>query len=170
MDQSAELMLLGFISLLLTVGMGIVSKICIPARFGGSMLPCRASSDSKSNEKDKGDASGKGGGDPDHNRRKLLWSLAEDMLHRRALAAASGGDDYCTRHVRPRSVKFLRSNLNEAFYRSQSCFGGYWWSSRLAGEDTTDLSIRAQSAPHIHIRPRRLPHPLQCDDHGTCSG
>lgn len=128
MDRSAELMLLGFISILLTVGMGIVSKICIPARFGGSMLPCRAISESQNNKKDKGDGSGKGG-DPNHDRRKLLWLLAEDMVHRRALAAASDGDDYCTRHVRPLSVKFLRSNLNEPFYRSQICFSGYLWSS-----------------------------------------
>ncbi|KAK3232030.1 hypothetical protein Dsin_003911 [Dipteronia sinensis] len=36
----AELMLLGFISLLLTVGSTLIYKICIPARYGKYMLPC----------------------------------------------------------------------------------------------------------------------------------
>ncbi|CAL5349536.1 unnamed protein product [Camellia sinensis] len=36
----AELMLLGFISLLLTVGMTYISKICIPMKLGYTMLPC----------------------------------------------------------------------------------------------------------------------------------
>ena len=36
-----ELMLLGFISLLLTVFQGLVSRICIPAYLASIMLPCK---------------------------------------------------------------------------------------------------------------------------------
>lgn len=36
----AELMLLGFISLLLTVFQNKVASICMPERFGHRMLPC----------------------------------------------------------------------------------------------------------------------------------
>lgn len=99
-------MLTGFISLLLTVvaGMSTVSKICIPARYGDSMLPCKANSNNSKNSEDKGDAGGKGGGDTNHDRRKLLWLLARDMGQPRALAAGSSGDDYCTQHVRLRPL------------------------------------------------------------------
>ncbi|KAF5194858.1 Mlo-like protein [Thalictrum thalictroides] len=76
----AELMLLGFISLLLTVGTEPITKICISKKMGDSMLPCK-----KSYESDDTD---------DKNRRKLLW-LAEDVIWRRSLAADSGKKDYC---------------------------------------------------------------------------
>ncbi|KAK2978948.1 hypothetical protein RJ640_008729, partial [Escallonia rubra] len=36
-----ELMLLGFISLLLTVSQGLVSRMCIPAHLANYMLPCK---------------------------------------------------------------------------------------------------------------------------------
>ncbi|KAG2686290.1 hypothetical protein I3760_10G168200 [Carya illinoinensis] len=36
-----ELMLLGFISLLLTVFQGLISRICIPTHFASFMLPCK---------------------------------------------------------------------------------------------------------------------------------
>ncbi|XVF52122.1 hypothetical protein PTKIN_Ptkin04bG0239500 [Pterospermum kingtungense] len=36
-----ELMLLGFISLLLTVCQGLVSKMCIPTHYASTMLPCK---------------------------------------------------------------------------------------------------------------------------------
>ncbi|KAK4784285.1 hypothetical protein SAY86_018653 [Trapa natans] len=37
-----ELMLLGFISLLLTVFQGVISEICVPTHLVSSMLPCKA--------------------------------------------------------------------------------------------------------------------------------
>ncbi|KAK9920878.1 hypothetical protein M0R45_029416 [Rubus argutus] len=37
----AELMLLGFVSLLLAVTQDRIAKICIPAKLGDIMLPCR---------------------------------------------------------------------------------------------------------------------------------
>ncbi|XP_058080207.1 MLO protein homolog 1-like [Magnolia sinica] len=75
----AELMLLGFISLLLTVGQTYVAKICIPAKAGNTMLPCKKVV--KAYEKVDGG-------------RKLLWD-DDGLIWRRALAAPAGGGDYC---------------------------------------------------------------------------
>ncbi|KAF4370487.1 hypothetical protein G4B88_005208, partial [Cannabis sativa] len=75
----AELMLLGFISLLLTVGTQYISKICIPAKFGDVMLPCKGTKM-----------------DHDDDRRKLLSYDDDDHHHviwRRALASSP---DYCS--------------------------------------------------------------------------
>ncbi|XVE71682.1 hypothetical protein DITRI_Ditri10aG0170900 [Diplodiscus trichospermus] len=47
----AELMLLGFISLLLNVFQGPIRHICIPTSLESSMLPCKKPTDSKSHEK-----------------------------------------------------------------------------------------------------------------------
>ncbi|KAL1810932.1 hypothetical protein ACET3Z_020997 [Daucus carota] len=82
----AELMLLGFISLLLTVGTTYVVKICIPIKLGDTFLPCE---DYRKKSSNKG-GSGDGGGD----RRKLL-SFAEEIMWRRALASEDEGEDYC---------------------------------------------------------------------------
>ncbi|XP_038718479.1 MLO protein homolog 1-like [Tripterygium wilfordii] len=81
----AELMLLGFISLLLTFGTRFISKICIPKSLGNTMLPCNVKN---AYSEDHGD----GGGD---DRRKLL-SVAENVIWHRVLAAAGGGGDYCS--------------------------------------------------------------------------
>ncbi|KAG8073297.1 hypothetical protein GUJ93_ZPchr0006g41595 [Zizania palustris] len=76
-------MLLGFISLLLTVAQTPISKICIPKSAANIMLPC------KSSEKA---VSGKG------NRRRLLWYPGEEESHRRSLAGAAG-EDYCAKYA-----------------------------------------------------------------------
>lgn len=65
----AELMILGFISLLLTFGQSYVSRICIPQKVADTMLPCRY--DNKKAESSKG------------GHRRLLW------YERRSLAAGS---------------------------------------------------------------------------------
>ncbi|XP_027357000.1 MLO protein homolog 1-like [Abrus precatorius] len=74
----AELMLLGFISLLLTFGTKYIAKICINVAAGDTMLPCKKVE--KSNNSNEG--------------RKLL-SFDENMVWRRVLATASG-EDYCS--------------------------------------------------------------------------
>ncbi|CAK7345997.1 unnamed protein product [Dovyalis caffra] len=92
----AELMLLGFISLLLTVGTRTILKICIPAKYADAMLPCKNDYE-EDNYKDKN--VGKGGGEYDHegdSKRKLL-SFAGNVAMPRVLAAAGGGDDYCSK-------------------------------------------------------------------------
>ncbi|XP_047976438.1 MLO-like protein 6 [Salvia hispanica] len=78
----SELMLLGFISLLLTVGQTPISNICISKSAGASWHPC-----SKSEEESK--AVGEGDEEESH-RRRLLWI---EGGARRILAG--GGSDKC---------------------------------------------------------------------------
>jgi mlo protein len=66
----AELMVLGFISLLLTFGQKYIAQICIPVEAADTMLPCPY----------RGARGGGGGG-----HRRLLWYEPE----RRFLAAGS---------------------------------------------------------------------------------
>lgn len=85
-------MLLGFISLLITVGQKPISKICIPKGAANIMFPCKKVD---SQEEDDGD----------NDRRKLLWYVGDDVTWRRGLAApAGGGDDYCSNYVGKRKL------------------------------------------------------------------
>ncbi|KAK9285455.1 hypothetical protein L1049_024648 [Liquidambar formosana] len=68
-----ELMVLGFISLLLTFGQTYVVKICIPAGAADSMLPCAKTTSTETTS------------DEEETRRKLLWN------DRRFLATATSG-------------------------------------------------------------------------------
>ena len=68
----AELMILGFISLLLTFGQDYIAKICIPLNVVETMLPCAVKSDKEETKSS----------DEEH-RRRLLW------FERRSLAGAS---------------------------------------------------------------------------------
>ncbi|KAB2022245.1 hypothetical protein ES319_D07G195600v1 [Gossypium barbadense] len=58
----AELMVLGFISLLLTFGQSYIARICIPIDVANTMLPCKSDS-----EKDTSESS------EEEHRRRLLW-------------------------------------------------------------------------------------------------
>ncbi|KAF7055717.1 hypothetical protein CFC21_063211 [Triticum aestivum] len=78
--MKAELMLVGFISLLLTVAQDPISKICISVEAGSRMLPCKLPSAYA--------------GDGQENRRRLLWLQGE--THRRFLAAPAG-EDVCAK-------------------------------------------------------------------------
>ena len=53
----AKLMLLGFISLIITLGTQYIAKICIPVSTGDIMLPCKkvevSNSDDDSNDRRK---------------------------------------------------------------------------------------------------------------------
>ncbi|XP_030452399.1 MLO-like protein 6 [Syzygium oleosum] len=92
----SELMLLGFISLLLTVGQGPISDICISESLGATWHPCSHKQESKMNTDDQEDE------DADHGRRRrLLVSLSNTTQAsfghqnaRRGLAAA--GYDKCS--------------------------------------------------------------------------
>ncbi|KAF5453783.1 hypothetical protein F2P56_023503 [Juglans regia] len=64
----AELMILGFISLLLTFGQSYIARICLPARVLDNMLPCPSDGENDSSTE---------------SRRRLLW------VDRRFLAAGS---------------------------------------------------------------------------------
>ncbi|XP_041020560.1 MLO protein homolog 1-like [Juglans microcarpa x Juglans regia] len=86
----AELMLLGFISLLITFGQQHIAKICIPEKAGNIMLPCKKEyyPEEEDNEKEE---------NGDGDRRKLL-GYAGDVVWRRVLAPAGGGSDHCSEH------------------------------------------------------------------------
>ncbi|XP_044979869.1 MLO protein homolog 1 [Hordeum vulgare subsp. vulgare] len=77
--MKAELMLVGFISLLLIVTQDPVSRICISKEAGEKMLPCKP-------------YDGAGGGKGKDNHRRLLWLQGESETHRRFLAAPAGVD------------------------------------------------------------------------------
>ncbi|KAL5557371.1 hypothetical protein UlMin_039607 [Ulmus minor] len=72
MKVKAELMVLGFISLILTFGQSYIARICIPIKVAETMLPCA----SKYSSKKTSDSS------EDEHRRRLLW------FEHRVLAAA----------------------------------------------------------------------------------
>ncbi|CAH2038275.1 unnamed protein product [Thlaspi arvense] len=86
----AELMLLGFISLLLTIGQTPISNICISEKVASTMHPCsRAEEDRKYGKKD----TGKKEDDEEKSGRRLLLELAESYIPRRSLATK--GYDKC---------------------------------------------------------------------------
>ena len=87
-------MLLGFISLLLTVGQGIISNICISEKVGATWHPCNKKQEENKINKDESDS------EEDNNRRKLLAFLdaGGSGSFRRVLAAA--GTDKCAEKVR----------------------------------------------------------------------
>ncbi|PPD78775.1 hypothetical protein GOBAR_DD24300 [Gossypium barbadense] len=70
-----ELMLLGFISLLLTVFQGLVCEICIPAYFATSLLPCKRHSEEKTHEE----------------------YTSQAINNRRRLFSTDSGSDHCSR-------------------------------------------------------------------------
>ncbi|KAG6467891.1 hypothetical protein ZIOFF_072455 [Zingiber officinale] len=69
--EGYELMILGFISLLLTFSQDQIAKICVPKAVADSMLPCRPDAESTGRNK----------------RRLLALVLTESHLKRRILAA-----------------------------------------------------------------------------------
>ncbi|KAL3736474.1 hypothetical protein ACJRO7_025422 [Eucalyptus globulus] len=93
-----ELMVLGFISLLLTFGQTYIAKVCIPERAADTMLPCPLAQSNHHGDNAAGDKGGGGGGGGEEaeagegggsgsgeHHRRLLW-----FAHR-VLAAESGG-------------------------------------------------------------------------------
>lgn len=83
----SELMLLGFISLLLTVGQGPISTICISESVGATWHPCGKKEEDKATKTDAKTEDEEGDG-----RRKLLSAAVEGSF-RRVLAA--GSTDKC---------------------------------------------------------------------------
>ncbi|XP_024982402.1 MLO-like protein 6 [Cynara cardunculus var. scolymus] len=78
----AELMLLGFISLLLTAGTSPITKICISEGAADTWHPC-----SRKEEEEASADDGEG------RRRLLTWSKMGDSARR--ILASSGGEDKC---------------------------------------------------------------------------
>ncbi|XP_047330618.1 MLO-like protein 13 isoform X2 [Impatiens glandulifera] len=71
-------MLLGFISLLLTVFQGLIGKMCLPTHFASYMLPCKMESTSAS------------ASEPEH-----MQYFKETMSNGRRLLSTGGGGAYC---------------------------------------------------------------------------
>ncbi|KAI3797085.1 hypothetical protein L1987_39776 [Smallanthus sonchifolius] len=92
LEKMKQLMLLGFLSLLLTVGTKYVAKICVPEKIGNIMLPCNGGVTLSDYDKKKDVC--KGGGDESERHRRLL-SLAEEMSFRLVFAEASVSDRTC---------------------------------------------------------------------------
>ena len=84
----SELMMLGFISLLLTVGQGSISDICISKTVGATWHPCSKKNEPES-KKDKEKSSDL---DENHQRRLLIFPGSGDS-DRRVLAASE--NDKC---------------------------------------------------------------------------
>ncbi|KAL4185980.1 hypothetical protein AMTRI_Chr10g233520 [Amborella trichopoda] len=76
-----ELMLLGFISLLLTVFQGLISKICIPATLFNHMLPCKRRT----------------GQEGVHHYQQKNNSLSEGLIARRHLLSEAANSEQCTK-------------------------------------------------------------------------
>ncbi|KAL8150020.1 MLO-like protein 9 [Apium graveolens] len=87
----SELMVLGFISLLLTFGQSYIARICIPDKVADSMLPCAKhaqgahKTEGEANKPEGGgESKGEGGG-----HRRLLW------YEHRMLSGGGGGTYKC---------------------------------------------------------------------------
>ncbi|RWR95592.1 MLO-like protein 6 [Cinnamomum micranthum f. kanehirae] len=110
-----ELMLLGFISLLLTVGQGLISKICVPTKVGNSWHPCDKKQEAKIDTSTHTETSSYDSSDPDESiGRKLLWSSGSESTFRRILAGASY--DNCEKKARPLFNHYLPLQIYFFFF------------------------------------------------------
>ena len=82
----AELMVLGFISLLLTFGQNYISKMCIPSKYAKTMLPCVPPEERHGAGHHTEEAGGGEAKDGGHRRRLLSYE--------RRFLASGGGDRY----------------------------------------------------------------------------
>ncbi|XP_050287344.1 MLO-like protein 6 isoform X2 [Quercus robur] len=98
----SELMLLGFISLLLTVGQGTISTVCVSQKIGATMHPC-----SKEQEEAKTNS--------ETNGRRLLTVSDSGKGFRRILAGAASSTDKCA--ARMRSWKNWETETRTAEYQ-----------------------------------------------------
>lgn len=87
-------MLLGFISLLLTVGQGPISDMCISRKIGSTWHPCSKEEEEKLTEEDHET-------DSETSGRKLLMVPDAGATFRRILASSGNSTDACAAKVRP---------------------------------------------------------------------
>jgi len=103
---SPELMLLGFISLLLTVFQGLISDICISPNLATQMLPCKRPHRSSQGS-------------------EHYQIYYDSIINRRRLFSTGSGSDHCTHKVVTNvtetknwnSVKLERSQNNIFIYK-----------------------------------------------------
>lgn len=89
-----ELMLLGFISLLLTVFQGLISHICIPPKYASQMLPCKRSP-----------------GSSHGSEHELIYY--DTIINRRRLLSTDTGSQHCRLEVIVDTFYTLQLNLHE---------------------------------------------------------
>jgi len=93
----AELMVLGFISLILTFSQYYIAKICIPTKIADTMLPCAVKHEAASGEEE--------------NRRRLLW-----YEHRFLAGAATTIKSSCKKEVFLLSIPCLPYSNGASWY------------------------------------------------------
>ena len=101
-------MLMGFISLLLTIGQNYISQICISESIAASMRPC-SKSEELQEYPPKNKDTGNDEGDEETSGRKLL-ELVETFIPRRSLATK--GYDKCAEKVK-NSFYFQKINFTK---------------------------------------------------------
>ncbi|XP_021714090.1 MLO-like protein 10 isoform X2 [Chenopodium quinoa] len=94
-----ELMVMGFISLLLTFSQGYIAKICIPSNFADHMLPCELQS------RDLGE----------ENRRRLLWN-------KRRVLVSGGVSHHCPKIKGWKAWEYETSSINYELRNDPSRF------------------------------------------------
>lgn len=118
---SSELMLLGFISLLLTVGQGPIAEICVPKAVANSWHPCDKKQETSKHEVEKEVGLVENG-----SQRRLLDAYsAYGGTERRILAGA--GYDTCSKNVCQLFTPFLQypTKLNICLSYGSMIFGIY---------------------------------------------
>lgn len=86
-------MLLGFISLLLTVGQGPISNICVTESVGNTWHPCIKKQESKLIHNEHGhDHENTTTSDHEHGHRRLLYNSSDPGGVARRVLAGAGGD------------------------------------------------------------------------------
>ena len=96
MVDDAELMLLGFISLLLAVSQDRIARICIPKRYSDDWLPCKKIKD------DSGENS------------TSHFQIFISQGGRRLLAEDSASSSYCAKRVFPFPPTLLHFNNSQS--------------------------------------------------------
>ncbi|KAG1361111.1 MLO-like protein 5 [Cocos nucifera] len=107
----AELMILGFISLLLTFGQNYISKICIPEKAADTMLPCHLDEDQIEAELAEGG----------HHRR-LRWDATIDLYPKRRFLSAASSVSRCSQIRRWKEWEKEASSPNYEFFNDPSRF------------------------------------------------
>ncbi|OMO53309.1 Mlo-related protein [Corchorus olitorius] len=121
----SELMLLGFISLLLTVGQSTISNICISKEIGATWHPCNKKQEEKMAPTDEQVEDTE-----NEHRRRLLMMAESGAVFRRSLAAAT--EDKCAAKMRSwkrwekdtRTIEYQFSHDPERFrFARETSFG-----------------------------------------------
>jgi len=153
-------MLLGFISLLLTVGTRAILKICIPEKYEKIMLPCKNAYGLDKYE-DKSGGKGGGGGD---NKRKLLSFAGNVAIHRVLAAAGGDGGDYCSKVIN--KTNFFQLIRINHYGRGGNLMNPFSLDV-VIGQSVFDFANRSAPIAHISICSCHFSCSVQCHYYGA---